>query len=560
MMSESVRPTGHNVPRHVRFARAVFTVLLLAGAVTGHAQDWEYRARPGDNLWNLSKQYLERGIAYVGKLQDHNSIENPYRIPPGSTIRMPVRWLKVQPVPASVVQLTGSAERIADGAAAGLPLSVGATLVTGDRVVTAPDSNVLIQFADGSRLLVQAQTTVRMDTMSAYEGTGMVDTRVRLQGGRTESAAEPAVGPGSRYQIMTPPAVAAVRGTDFRMAFEAGRDVARSEVTEGTVGVGGKGVTRAVRAGFGVVAEAGKAPEKPRALLAPPDLSSVPGLQERPLLSFEWTALANAKAYRAQLYGGAGFERLMLDKRVKGPAVQWNAPPDGEYRLRVRGIDDRDLEGLNADRTFILDARPEPPSLLEPPDGGTLVEGEKAAFWWSEPEGAVSFRFQLASDAEFRKLLLDESEHTGARLTVPEPLPPGTYFWRMATTAAPEGKGPLGDPASFRVLAVPEVPVAEAPGIDEETVRFSWQQAADTERYEFQLARDPEFADIMVEESLTETSFSAPRPASGVYYFRARGISPEGIAGPYSTVNRVEVPSEASWMLLLFLIPLVFVL
>jgi hypothetical protein len=40
--------------------------------------------------------------------------------------------------------------------------------------------------------------------------------------------------------------------------------------------------------------------------------------------------------------------------------------PDGDQHVRVRAIDARGLEGLNADRAFTLSARPEPPLLSQP--------------------------------------------------------------------------------------------------------------------------------------------------------------------------------------------------
>lgn len=75
--------------------------LLLAG-VPGRAQDWTYRIRPGDTVWDLSGKYLRRDIPWQ-KLQAHNRIADPYRIPPGTLIRLPVAWLKVQPAKATVV-------------------------------------------------------------------------------------------------------------------------------------------------------------------------------------------------------------------------------------------------------------------------------------------------------------------------------------------------------------------------------------------------------------------------------------------------------------------------
>ena len=43
--------------------------------------------------------------------------------------------------------------------------------------------------------------------------------------------------------------------------------------------------------------------------------------------------------------------------------------PDGEYRVRVRGVDATGLEGRDAEWPLTLDARPEPPVLVSPAPG-----------------------------------------------------------------------------------------------------------------------------------------------------------------------------------------------
>ncbi len=55
-----------------------------------------------------------------------------------------------------------------------------------------------------------------MDSLGSFDASGMVDTSVRLKKGRVENRVAPQK-PDSRYRIITPAAVAAVRGTEFRV-------------------------------------------------------------------------------------------------------------------------------------------------------------------------------------------------------------------------------------------------------------------------------------------------------------------------------------------------------
>ena len=416
-----------------------------------------------------------------------------------------------------------------------------------------------MEFADGSRLLVQSGTELIMDSMSAYGVTGMVDTTMRLKRGRVESIVKPAVGEATRYQIITPSAVVAVRGTDFRSAFDDSTQVALSEVSEGSVVASAGRTRRTVNQGFGIRAEAGKPLARPVKLLAAPDLSGLADTIDRLLMAFEWPAVATASAYRVQLFAPGTPPRLLIDRRVDGARAELDAPPDGDYLLRVRAIDGQGLEGLDAERRITVDARPVPPNLLEPAADAKL-HGEPPKLWWSKPEGAVRYHVQVSSDASFADLVMDEPALDGERHTMAAEPPPGTYYWRAASIDGSGEKGPFGDPGSFRVLAVPAAVTASSE-VEDDRVTVSWGKAANAAGYEFQLARDAEFTDLLVDETINDTRYTLTELEPDEYYYRARGVSDEGVKGPYSPVNQFEIqgePLSPAWLLMLapLLLPL----
>jgi hypothetical protein len=44
----------------------------------------------------------------------------------------------------------------------------------------------------------------------------------------------------------------------------------------------------------------------------------------------------------------------------------WNAPPEGDYVLRLRALEAGGLEGLSAEHAFVLNAHPVPAAPLKP--------------------------------------------------------------------------------------------------------------------------------------------------------------------------------------------------
>jgi len=530
---------------------ALLLVLLIPVAV---AENWIYTVRPGDNLWNLSERHLT-SMKYWRPLQQLNNIIDPLHIPPGTRLKFPLAWLKHQPASAEVTQLQGSAQliRAADGKTQ--PLTVKTRLYSGDRIQTGPDANLSIRFADGSELLVLSDSEVVMDSLSAYGSTGMVDTRIRLPGGRVDTRVKPSKGPGSRYQIITPAAVAAVRGTGFRVSSDPEKPVARSEVMQGEVGVSGAGVDQVVPAGFGIVAEAGQPLQPPRKLLPAPDLSAVPAVLERLPLRFAWPGVAGAVHYRFQIAPDTRFDRLLADAVTVAAEASWPDLPDGEYQLRVRAIDQDRLEGLNAVHAFSVDARPPPPRLIGLIDG-VLTRQARPEFSWSQPAGTTAYHFQLARDAAFRDLLAERGDLREARFQPEQALPPGRYYWRVATHDGSGRPGPFSDAQAFHFRPVPPAPDPAAPQIGKQDVSFPWQAVEGAARYHFQLAQDPDFNEIIVDQTLAEPRLTMPRPPGRKYYFRARSLDTDGEAGPYSSPQAVTVPPASYWPLLLLVIPL----
>src|SRR5688500_11429846 len=64
--------------RSRKMAKCLILLLLLIGAPIAHAEDWSYRVRPGDTIWDLASEYLKPGIPWQ-RLQVHNRIANPYQ-------------------------------------------------------------------------------------------------------------------------------------------------------------------------------------------------------------------------------------------------------------------------------------------------------------------------------------------------------------------------------------------------------------------------------------------------------------------------------------------------
>lgn len=295
--------------------------------------------------------------------------------------------------------------------------------------------------------------------------------------------------------------------------------------------------------GFGVVAAKGRAPAAPVELLPAPDLSALPSRFERPVLRFEFPQLAAAGAYRLQIARDRGFLEPLAESRFSGTTARVAGLQDGDYWMRLRGIDDSGLEGRNADFQFTLKARPEPPILLGPANNAKIRAGAVDLRWADSPD-AGAYVLELASDESFSTVLRRETrlESSGKRLD----LAPGDYFLRIASIRGESDQGPWGDALKFRMRPAPADP--DPPKQGDGTLELSWP-AEPGQRFEYQLARDEAFSDVVVAAAVAEPHATIALPPPDAYYLRVRAIDADGYIGPYTSPQRFVIATPFPWWL-----------
>lgn len=519
----------------------VFVLLSFGMLSCVQAADWIYRVRPTDNIWDVSRHYLKPGVSWQ-QLQTYNQVTDPHHLPPGMRLRIPIAWLAVQPASATVVTVIGNAHAQEGDQGTVQDVKPGMSLGMGTRLTTEANASLTLQFADGSRVLMQHDSVLELDRLSAYGRTGMADTRLRLQRGRVINDVTHVDGV-AHFSVQTPSSISTVRGTHFRMGTD-GSDHSQTEVLGGRVDVGGDQRHVLVASGKGVAVTAGQRPGAPRALLDAPDLHC----PQQPIGStsypLTWAALPNATRYRVHVAPNARFEALLMDRVVTPPGVNLPDLPDGSYAIRVHGIDAQQLEGEDATCAVQLSAHPQPPLVVEPQPGSKVRE-TRPHFRWTESMEAASYAWQLASDANFQQLLGSQDTLTGTTARAPQTLPLGHYWWRIASRDHNGKLGPYSAPMPFDLVAEPPVPAANKPKHSGKDMDFSWQAGLPGQHYQVQMARDPELAHPTLDKTLTQPSLEIPKPAHGTWYLRMRTIDTDGYAGPWSPVQKVKLPCIA---------------
>ena len=533
-----------------RAARLLVGLALATCGSAALAQDFVYVVRAGDNPWNITQRYL-KNIDYWPRIQDYNQILDAQAIQPGTVLRMPVAWMRGERTRAHVVDVRGEVEHQLGEHVA--PLASGMQVEPGAVIRSGEDSSLTLEFPDGSRSLVGANTELTLREIRRLKASGAQQLDVELRRGHIENTVRPVGRGGGRYRIHTPAAVAAVRGTDFRATAEG--DGLRTETLEGEVALQNRRGTTRLPAGTGSYVTPGKAPEASSRLLPAPQLDSLPERIDRVPFRVVIEPVAGAVRYRTQIAADGGFTALDSDRTATEPAILGkDGLADGSYRLRVRAIDGRGLEGLDGEREIVIDARPEPPFPSAP---GEFATEESVRFEWAHSPEATAYHFQLAADPDFERILVTRDDLQVAQLTLEDEMPAGNYWWRVGLTTAAEGRGPYSDIQRFR--RPPPGPAAEPPEVDGDVLQLRWRATDGAERYEVQFAHSADFAAPEHVLETTAPELAMPRPEGGTWHVRIRSQVAGSPPGPWSKPQQIEVP-QSHWRALLVLLPLLLAL
>jgi len=501
--------------------------------------DWTYVVQPGDTIIGVSVRYVKHPQQNWTAIQRLNRVANPQAIPPGTRLRIPAKLLRQTAGKVTLQSVTGAVAYRVGVQAAWQAGHQGDVLPAGAEIKTGHDGFAMLVLANGSAVHLQADTVLQLDRLAEYAGGAMADTRLQLQNGRVHIEDNPQHRSDQYLRVITPTAQAVVRGTDFRAAASDGD--AQDETLDGRVDLSAGGQRVVVAKGMGTVAHGNQPPGKAVQLLPAPDLSQIPGQFEQLPLHITLPVLDHAQALYAELYAAERPDTELMGKQIDNGVWAIADLPNGNYVLHVRGVDGQGLQGYDAKHDFTVFARPFPPIKTHPaPD--QVVRTARPAFTWSAVLNVGASHIQVARDADFKQLLVDQQTQSTTWTPVHD-LPEGLLFWRVSSID--QQPGPWGQATKFVYKAAPD-----APDLSKNVLQFKGNilfgalpAPQDGNIYRISLARDPDMKQpIVTNLNSASGQFSIAYPGSGTYYLGVAQIdTSDGTAGPLA-IQKLEAP------------------
>lgn len=396
---------------------------------------WLYTVNQDDSFEIIYKKFLNKR-ANIAELAKYNQFKLTKKLQPGQVISIPVEMLKKIPTSVKVqlvygVVLVKNAPNIEQR-----KVQKGDFLIQGDSLETGKNSLAKVLFADGSNMDIQSNSNLSIQSSFKYVGKETYVTQLKLVKGRAEIIANPEHTRGNALQVETPSAIAAVRGTQFRVGAEG--DIALQETLDGRVAFSAaeNGVVQEIliEKGYGSVAEKGKAPSPPIQLPEAPDVSALPTLIEQNIAEFNLPQPDGVAALVCQLALDAEFTQILNEQTTRSGKLTFADLTDGQYFLRIRAQDQHGLQGGDAKHAFIVKRMPEPEpesvlELIEPAEGSVIPLAPTVLSWTPIP-AANSYTVQIARDTHFVDILFERSV-TLPKLTINQSFGAGDFYWRV---------------------------------------------------------------------------------------------------------------------------------
>lgn len=357
--------THAKLSRHACLAPLIIALFawstpLSAQSMGAKGEDFLYRVIQHDTLFDLAKTFTHNEQVWP-TLQRINQVDDPYRLPIGKVLRIPFRLIPEVPAQAVARHTVGAVT------VNGRTLQVGDRLSENDAVRTGPDGAATLQLSDDSLLSISPNSSLTLQRLRTFKGTGLTDSMIDMKGGSVESEVAPQKTGVGRFEVRTPITVTGVRGTNLRV--HATPQGTRHEVVHGQAAVDGAHTSEVeIGSGQGVLINAQGEHASVRPLLPAPELA--PPVRDNTGWSMDFPAVQGAQSYLVRVTTDRQGAFVLSSEMFSAPPAHFSIQGSGRRYVFVRAIDDVGLEGIDAYRDLDVGQ-----AVLQTSDGQPVLSG-----------------------------------------------------------------------------------------------------------------------------------------------------------------------------------------
>ncbi len=191
-----------------------------------------YTIQKGDNLESIAIRYLgdRRG---VDVLLANNQLKRSTLLQPGHKLMIPRDALVFRPMKAIVSETNCNIQSSRRGIST--PIKLGSSIMEDTILTINKNCNASLMIEDGSKIRLLSSARVHIERLRLNNLENQPHVRIRVVGGKVEAKVNSRKDNQMNFHIVTPTAMAGVRGTIFRVGFDVEEYKSMFEVDQGIV-------------------------------------------------------------------------------------------------------------------------------------------------------------------------------------------------------------------------------------------------------------------------------------------------------------------------------------
>jgi Leucine-rich repeat (LRR) protein len=249
-------------------------------------------------------------------------------------------------------------------------------------------------------------------------------------------------------------------------------------------------------------------------------------------------------------------DTVIVNNKNSSSVVISGLTPATTYFMRIQAISEPNANNLNrvvssSSPEFQFFSLPPAPAqvTLTLPSNQTINQPLALQLRWQGMLGVQEYQVQLSTSINFATTVADVLVPNANGFNVDNLVNNTRYFWRVRARNA-GGFGPWSETWEFRtILATPFIIAPENPTCTfTSPINFSWQVVNGATRYIFQISRNANFTDLVIDnQNVQSGSISISNiPPNASYWWRVRAATAGAEISDWSPSGRVSLFEQVS--------------
>lgn len=492
----------------------------------------------GTDLIHIARKYCNKQSDW-SIIAKANKLKKPYIILAKQTLQIPLSILRTTDVAAQVASVSGTPKLVTEDSQI-FELQKGDTVLPGQTIVTGENEYVHLRYPDHKHTRISAHSEMTLTFLMRLADENL-QAEFSLKKGRISHSVEQKLKKNEHFNTRTAIAITGIRGTEYRIKAE-DNEINIIETLKGKVILSAAGKNVTLTKGKGAKVKTGESPSPAYNLPTRPDLPIIKDIYKVLPVVITAPAHKTAKTIRLRVTSDSKGQTTLLEELVEpGKDFTLFSLTDGHYYGFLTAIDDKDFESLPSNPfPIVIRTIPAAP-LISKPNSGLQTFEPCITIQWLQSELAKMYSLELATDADFTKLI--EKQQTQKNAFTTQDLAPGTYYFRVQLIAEDDFETLFSPALSWEVVEQPKLGDMGLLKPGKDGIVLQWPAIAKMSGYVIQVATDKKFNQILAsDDTLTDPSYTiVENLAPGDHYIRICAIMENGQRSPWTQTQTLTV-------------------